>query len=486
MEQERDIEENQTSRGACPCQNIDNVQRKNFFYSVCIYAAFFSIGWIRGLYGPALIDILFISGVTLDLGSLVFTFNSVGYAFGCLGGGYLSDRGNQNMMYGISLLLLSILIGVTPWCSVFVLMIAVHFGQGVVTGIVDTVGNAEILSLWRDDRMMFFFLELMFGTGIFVSPFLAAPFLLDLDSTLHISMDDFNNVTLPGKMQQNNTTNNTLLTTQSSQLYIPYIVTACLNIIICLPFFVLCLRNVCKNLKESRQVESPTINEMENEGSYIVLPLKYIIYFVVIGSSLLFLGMALGEGFISYLAVYCVDQLGFTTAEGALISAISGGSNIAAIVVALFASCLNTLVYLGIHIVGTLVSVGVFLLCSVFNFTAGVWLLAGVIGFFRAMIFSLTLTWTNEYITPVTGRIASLFMVSTSVGCAVVPVLLGALMETYSNQWFCYLFLILGTMVLLLYIAGVLLTKHIVMLYGKTDERAKDSNRLETEPLQPE
>ncbi|XP_033745888.1 sodium-dependent glucose transporter 1A-like [Pecten maximus] len=453
-----------------PCQIMDKTHRKKVYYSICIYAAFFSIGWMRGLYGPALVDILFISDVSLDLGSLVFTFNSIGYIFGCLGGKYLAGRWNRNMLYGLNTLALGILIGVTPWCYLFVLMVAVHFGQGTVTGIIDTVGNIEILSLWSNDRKMFFFLELMFVTGTFVSPFVAAPFLLDTDASVHVFNDSLNE---QSETQQWNTTDT--LSTQSSHLYIPYTLTACLNICICLPFFVFSLKHYLRNIKTSHEVEATDTKKS--------LPSKYISCFVVICSSLLFLGMALGEGFISYLAVYCVEQLSFTTSEGAVISSISGGCSIAAVVVSLFVTSLNTLVYLGIHVVGTLSGVGFFLVCSLVRFTSGVWLLAGVIGYFRTMIFSLTLSWTNEYITQATSTIVSIYMVSTSAGCALVPILLGKLMETYTNQWFCYMFLILGTLVLLLYILGVILTKKVVMVYGKTNERENDCSRPESEPL---
>ncbi|XP_060080447.1 sodium-dependent glucose transporter 1A-like [Ylistrum balloti] len=458
--------------GRYGCRVTDKANKKKILHSICIYGAFFSLGWIRGLYGPALIDILFISGVTLDLGSLIFTCNSIGYALGCIGGGYLADRGNRNILYGVSLILLGILIAATPWCYVFAMMVAVHFGQGIVTGIIDTVGNAEILSLWRDERMMFFFLELMFGTGIFVSPFVAAPFLLDKDSQFDASNDSFHEVIIPSHTEQRNITDT--VAKQSSQLFIPYTITAFLYICLCVPFFIFCFLS---KTEVSHEVETKQLKENDS------LPLKDIAIFIVIGSSVLFLGMALGEGFISYLAVYCVDHLGFNTAEGAVISSISGGCSIAAVVVSLFASSLNTLVYLCIHIVGTLVGVAFFLIFSVINFRAGVWLFAGVIGYFRAMIFSLMLTWTNEYITPMTGKITSVYMVSTSAGCAIVPFLLGVLMETYTNLWLCYLFLILGTMLLVVYSIGIIFTKKIVTMYGKTGNRVKNDLKPETAPL---
>ncbi|OWF40000.1 sodium-dependent glucose transporter 1B-like [Mizuhopecten yessoensis] len=493
-------------------------QKKKYGYSICVYAMLFIIGWIRGLFGPSFIDLQLISDVTLKLGSWISTVNFIGYALGCVTGGFLYDKINRNIFYGTGLLLIGIVTAGVPWCFVFVLMAAAHFCQGFASGMVDTVGNAEMMQMWSDKKMMYFFMEFSYSVGVFIAPLVVAPFLSDYtnDISTHQHMNStFDNVTYLhnissistvssniqfqsfgravnstfGNETTGNVTKHTERPTMTSRLFIPYSISAVLAVLVCLPFFILHFMRYMETNDDITEVNDTT-KEMKqssaDDRTIRVLPTKLKVVCLVLICSLMFMGISLGEGYISFIVVYCVEEIGFSPTDGALVSAVSNVCCIVAIVVAIFVSRFNTLVYLGIHIVGTSVGVTALLFSSIGQSNLGVWISSAMVGYFRSMIFSLTFTWTNNYITPTTGKVASLFMLCTCSGSAVIPLLLGWLMEEYTNLWFCFLLIIFGVCTLILYIIGMVLTRYVTTLYGKTYDRIAVHDIYLTERLNDE
>ncbi|XP_033762821.1 major facilitator superfamily domain-containing protein 4A-like [Pecten maximus] len=474
-------------------------QRQKICYSVSVYVMFFIIGWIRGLFGPSFIDLLLISDVTLKLGSWISTLNFIGYAVGCVAGGFLYEKVSLNAMYAAGLLLLGILTAAIPWCFIFVLMVAVYFFQGFASGVVDTVGNAEMMQLWRDNKKMYFFMEFSYSVGVFIAPIVVAPFLSDVatnsensDTNItarNITFDPYlqnnssispvtANVTFPAfyTTSANVTFANVTNHTMTSRLFVPYSISAVLAVLVSLPFIIKYFMGSIDNNEDDLQTEASGDNmEMTQsspqESKARILPTKLKVICLVVIGSLMFLSLSLGEGFISFIVVYCVDELEFSPADGALVSAVSSVCCIIAIVIAMFASRLSTLLFLGIHITGTLVGLLGLLFSSIEHTSIGVWISAAVVGYFRSMTFSLVFTWTNNYITPTTGKISSLYMVCTCTGSAVVPLLLGWLMEEHNNLWFCFLLIIFGACVLVLYIVGIVLTKRVTKVYGRTFDK---------------
>ncbi|XP_060065982.1 sodium-dependent glucose transporter 1A-like isoform X1 [Ylistrum balloti] len=483
------------------------IQKQKMVYSIWVYAMFFIIGWIRGLFGPSFIDIQLISNVTLKLGSWISTVNFIGYAIGCLSGGFLYDKISRNFMYAIGLLLIGIVTAGIPWCFLFVLMAAAHFCQGFSSGLVDTVGNAEMMHIWRDNKMMYFSMEFSYSIGVFLAPIVVAPFLSDVgnaDSLYHNNNGSLHNVTINSYLQDVSSTSegtsdihfhtvsmvdNTSVNLPYrngtdyneghiliSRLFVPYTISAVLAILASLPFIARYFRSIVETNKNNAQTDGH--DEMAEdrpsspeEGKARRLPIHLKVVCLALIGSLMFISLCVGEGFMSFIVVYCVDAAGFSPSDGALLSAVSNVCCIAAIVVAMLASRVNTLFLLGVHICGVLAGILGLLISSLKRADIGIWITAAAVGYFRSMIFSLVFTWTNTYITPTTGKISSLYMVCTCTGSAVVPLLLGWLMEEYSDLWFCYLLLILSVCSLLLYILGLFLTKYVTTLYGKTFDR---------------
>lgn len=458
----------------------NRTNRQNIIHSICVYALFLILGWIRGLFGPSLVDLLLISDVSLKLGSWISTLAFIGYAIGCVAGGFLFDKVNKNLLYAAGIVLVGIVTAAIPWCFIFALMVVAHFLQGLSSGVADTVGNAELISIWRENKMMFFIIELSYSTGVFVAPLIVAPFLSDVATSEHHDNGTVSyNVTsqsplfITSATTANSSISNLTRHSESHEevlrLFIPFSISGGLALLISLPFVIRYFMEIVqsRNRRRNSNAEGKEKNN-EEEAKIRALPTKLKVLCLMLITVMMFLGLSLGESSVSFIAVYSIEEMGFTPAEGALLNAVSSVCGIFAIIVAMLIPNLNTLVLLGIHNVGALVAFLALLFSSIAQSNIGVWVSAAFIGYFRSMIFSLTFTWTNNYITPTTGKVSSLFMMSSCSGAAVGPLFLGWLMEEYTYLWFCYLLIIFGSVQVMLYIVGMFLTKYVTSVYGKT------------------
>ncbi|XP_060082505.1 sodium-dependent glucose transporter 1-like [Ylistrum balloti] len=485
----------------------DRPKQQNVIYSICIYVTFFMIGWSRSLFGPCFPDIQHICHIDLELGSWIVATFYIGYTFGSLIAGLLETY-NQNLIFGLSLITLATSVVVTPWCSVYWIMIAVHFSQGFCQGVVDTIGNSEILRIWKNNRLLYFCLELSYAIGSFVSPLVAAPFLMDIpvNQTLvnnistgyhmstvnkevpNISISDFSRNTFFNRTPDSvNISSDGIPSTKSvqSMIYIPYSLTAflvsCISVSFLLMYFVyeqVCLSQFTAITQPEDELNPVPVTKGNAEQAVATksgcapiarqLPTMIRVFALLTTSIFLSFYVGVEEALVNFLTVYCVDYLNWTPSDGALITAIMNICGIVAIVGSLFMRCINTIVYAGINCVFVSLSFLGILISSLYYHGISMWISCCFHGFFRAILFSLIFTWTNEYITPVTGRIASLFMISSCLGAAVNPLMFGYVMETFGDIWLCYGFVAEGFFVLFLYFAMVVITRYVVKNFGKS------------------
>lgn len=371
--------------------------------------------------------------------------------------------------------------------------------------IIFPAANADILRLWPNNRILYFCLKLMFDIGTFVAPVVVAPFLLyatenerafsnnstsrTLIRNVTEGTDNFQNMfttktflndseltyihiedtTIPNvSITSNNMTLGPADRTKTSRLYIPYTISAAVGVCVFVAFLIMFViqredTNMVPNVDEDDDIVNTSVLTTAR-----TLPPKLRMLSLVLLSSLLMIFQSLADSFSAYLAVFCVTYLNWSAADSAVINSVTNFCGIVAAVVALFSACLNTLIFTGVNVIGTVLGMASLLVSSLHNMDIGIWLSSGVVGYFKAMVFSLIFTWTNEYVTPVSGAVSSLYLLTTCVGSTVNTVILGWLMEDYSNLWFCYLFLIQGIVVLFLYISGLWFTKYIVRHYGRT------------------
>ncbi|XP_033762269.1 sodium-dependent glucose transporter 1B-like [Pecten maximus] len=486
----------------CSDRRKDTTKRHNILYSINIYSTFLMIGWSRGLFGPSFPDIQHICQVDLELGSWIVTTFFIGYTFGSLTAGLLG-KVERKLIFGLSLITLATSVAVIPWCSVYWVMIAAHLVQGFCQGIVDTIGNSEILLVWKDNRLLYFCLELNYAFGSFAAPLISAPFLMDTPvnrkTINNITKHDFQPIQYNRSLNTSDSKRNYVylihdrmngtsvippfVTTFQSMIYIPYSLTAflffCIAISFLLMYFVYKQKH-CANIDRKTSMTEPedgsravglstdlAKSEKKSTHKRRHLPAKVKGFSLATISILLFFYVGVEEAFVSYLTVYCVDYLNWTPSDGALITAVTNICGIVAIVASLFMKCINTMAYAGVNCVLVFVSFLGMLFSSLYYYEVGIWISCGVHGVFRSMLFSLIFTWTNEYITSVTGSVASIFMISSCIGASVNPVIFGNVMERFGDIWLCYGFVTEGLIVVLLYVTMVGITQYVVKRFGK-------------------
>ena len=95
-------------------------------------------GFAIGQRGPAFLDLQIITGTDVEQASYFFTAGSVGYLLGSVLAGTMYDKMNKSLLLLLSVFGLAVCTTVLPWCSLYGLMIAIHFGVSIFGGGIDT------------------------------------------------------------------------------------------------------------------------------------------------------------------------------------------------------------------------------------------------------------------------------------------------------------------------------------------------------------
>lgn len=243
-----------------------------------------------------------------------------------------------------------------------------------------------------------------------------------------------------------------------SRIYIPFSLIAGISFVASIMFLISYLMH-SKNKK--RQIISKGENKTARK-----LPVMIKQFTLLIIGAIFFFYYAIDEGYTAFLSTFCVEYFHWSKSAGAFVtSLVFIPVLVGRLLTILFDRCINTLVCIGVNMVLMLLSVLGLLLASLYRVSTAVWFFAPLFGFSKANLFPLLFCWSNEYIVPMSGRLSACYFVSATVGSAINPLLLGHLMAR-DLIWYCYLFLIEITMVLVLFLIGVAATKYIVRNHG--------------------
>lgn len=317
--------------------------------------------------------------------------------------------------------------------------------------------------------------QVAFAIGSAIAPLVATPFITDPHirhsfngSSESSAMDNYtsrySNVSMDTKRLDNRSFElgfNITSQNSESNLYIPFSITAGMGLISVIYFIWMYFM----------YDKHPSHTQKHTDTSKVTreAPKKIkIIFFFMIGA-MLFFSVAMDEVFSNYLATYCVEYFHWSKKSAALITSVFFVLVVISRVVSIVGDkWFDTLVYTGVNLTLVLLSVLGIMLISVYNLYNAAWFFTPLFGFARSSIFALLFSWTNEYITRVTGRISSFYYVTGMMGSALNPILLGYLMENYGLIWFCYLNLIESILILVVYVFAAFLTKYNVRHYGYT------------------
>lgn len=422
----------------------DAIYREKYFISLGIMWSFFVLGWTIGQFGPSLLDLRIITSTSLKEASGFMTGHSVGYLIGSVTLGIIFDKMRKEKTYSVawSVVAMTVILAVIPWCYIYELMVAMHVFKGVAGGGLDTTGNALLISLWRADGKSFLqSIHFAFAIGGAISPFVTGPFLAP-EKNMNTTSAVTGNTSIANHTNNATTSDSSDFPWTESRLYVPYSIAAFLALTATVPLFVLaCTSKRPLDVKSVKSVSSVD-EDIDEERNIQKLSTGMKAFVLII--LMVFLGIycAMEDGFNSFLATFCVSKLKWTKYMASIVTAVFWISYTVARFIGIFLAQIFKPVKL-MFILTVLVILGFlgFFLSAQFKVYEGIWISSGVVGLAMSMIFPLVFAWTEESILPVTGFVASLFLIAASLGSMINPIVLGFLMDYSSPMWLAYIML---------------------------------------------
>lgn len=222
---------------------------------------------------------------------------------------------------------------------------------------------------------------------------------------------------------------------ESSKLYIAYLITAALAVILLLPFLVMLFRYVFSKFEISY------CHEEVMDKKYVTGKKKYVILIVVgLASALL---TSIEESISDFLPSFCVKQMHWTSQNGAfVVSVFRIAFAVGRLLGILFASLYYSPIKVAlIHCFVLIASFVGITVSGIYSVDYGVWISSAVAGFGLSVLAPCWMNVTEENFFPISGKIATYFITTASFGYAVVALLIGYLMEHISDMYFGYILL---------------------------------------------
>ncbi|MEJ2747653.1 MAG: MFS transporter [Anaerolineae bacterium] len=343
------------------------------------YAAFITIGLASAILGPTLPALANNTGTIVGEIGYLFTARSLGYMVGSIFGARLFDRVPGHRLMAAMVVAIAALLALVPTIGQIWLLTAVLFLTGLAENMVDVGGNTLIVWVHREKVGPFMNgLHFFFGVGAFLSPIVVAQVLL-----------------------------------HSGGAAWAYWLLA-LVVLPVAPFLAL--------LPSPTAVSSHTDQPTQSTSRQTNLPLILLIM------AFLFLYVGMEIGFGGWAFTYATT-LGLVeeTAAAYLTSAFWGALTAGRLLSIPLAARLRPRTILLLDLVGALVSISLVIIWQ--NSAAALWIGAIGLGFFFASIFPTTLALTERRMT-ITGQITGWLFVGASLGGAVLPWLMGILLNS--------------------------------------------------------
>ncbi|OWF41584.1 Sodium-dependent glucose transporter 1A [Mizuhopecten yessoensis] len=481
----------------------DRTFRHKFLYSVFLICSFFILGWMLGQVGPCLLDLKLITDVTLEMAAFYVTSLCAGYMAGSLLSGLLYDRLNKFLLLWLFLVGLAGSVSLIPWCTHYVVMLAVQFLVGIFQGCIDTVSCAEMVSIWSKKTSQSFMQALHFGfaTGGIISPLVTAPFLAPKNSNISPTIESLNSsidlLTSPVQYQllhstifkysnlsdmiYNNSSsdfvnNETSFETEestklfleygASRVHIAFAISGAISFLVSLPFFIMFLRIPSDFNRHGGE-------DRKRSNKPIPLVVKVLVLINMSALSALYTGLE--ETFVEFLSAFCVEQVKWTKTQGSLATSLYFGSIGLGHFINIFTvRIVDHVKLMGVNCFMLILAMILITLSADNVFHVGVWIAPPFVGLSLSIIYPIIFTWTEDVFIPVTGRISSLFILTGAMGSMINPVILGVLMDDHSPMWYCYLLLIESILQFVFYLSGLALQRFVKTRFHDVNKVTKE------------
>jgi FHS family Na+ dependent glucose MFS transporter 1 len=319
-----------------------------------------------------------------------------------------------------------------------------------------------------------------FAVGGIISPLATAPFLADEYShitTLNSSYPTVSHeliLTTEGselKTSHYEVRNNSqpfvsTLTrnSESLELFIPYTMSGLLAFSSSVLFLVVYI----KSRKFRKKIEIRT--EIERNERKLTAITKIVVLSIL--SIIFLLYTAIEDTVGAYVATFCVKQMKMSKQQASYVTALFwtlfAFGRLSGI---LIGTVVRSIPLVGIYSVLLMLSFLLLSFASSFDSQVIVWVSTAMTGFAMSILFPTLFTWTEEDFLLVTGKIASLFIMTSTAGSIASPAALGYLIEEVSPMWYAYILLGESIGVTFFFAIAALLKKRLPQLQ---DQRQRE------------
>lgn len=356
-------------------------KRNNYLQSFSYYFAFLSFGMVISSLGPSIPSLVFNTKTTIGKISFLFTTYNLGILIGSLIGGFLFDYFRGHIVLGSSLIFVSILYCLVPLISFYLYLIGLTFFLGVFLGIILVGGNTLIVWVNKDRVDMWINgLHMFSGIGAFISPLLIS-----------------------------------LLLNKTGSLKLSYIIISIYTFLSSI--FILFLKS-----PEIRKIKKHESERKKILGPLILISLMFLLY---VGAE---------SSFGGWIYVYTLNKYSSHLLISGLITSIFWGMLIIGRFINMFLSSKFKIKVEKTLLLAFSGSVLVILFLNLQNLNLFIYIVFVMLaGLLMATIFPSIMAYAEKII-GITGKINSIFFISTSIGAMVVPSIIGNSYEIYGEK----------------------------------------------------
>ena len=337
-----------------------------------------------------------------------------------------------------------------------------------------------IFATWHDEAGPFLqMMHFLFAMGGIISPLVSKPFQIKVNDIRRVNVTDINPATNITNMSSSNVLspsnnltefgcnltafvdisetfdrnpalgrehiNGAFLNTQNTSceevsitvsketnVHFAFLIAAILVFSAALPFFVF----YKTNKKPSQESNTPhETKEDTKKVSNKVQLMATLLLCIVSG-----IGTGIVDSFPSFLATFGLLQLGWSQGTGSSLTSLYFAMYAVGNLIGVFAlKCISSRSFIFAMYSSSLVSLLLFFVGVELTIGPLVWITVAFTGLTTSAMVPTVYTWTQEAVTPISGKIASVFLFGGSAGAMFNPILLGFLMESVSPMWLLYL-----------------------------------------------
>lgn len=441
--------------------------RRKFQLTCAVCCSYVTLGFVIVQIGTALPDLQILVRIDLETASWLFTAWSIGYIVGSLVSGVAYDRWNRLSYMAFSSIGCAIASMLLPWSPSFPIMLVFRVVTGLFCGAVDTGVNTIVPSIWGNKAGPFMqALYLSYTIGGIVCPLLTRPFMtthINEETTLgrtdekelsEIAIsNNFNksadqvvliyNASIPNlnesivsSLYVTDLPNATLgeIGKQKPHIHLAFIITGVLTALTAVPY---CIMSYLGKYDVKAKDNSASLHEDVKTNPRTSKYRSFIIIFCICAVNLLY--AATEDGIGAFLVSFCLYQLQWDKTRAVILMALYWSSSCLGGLIAIF--IVRRLELAKMTFTALTIWMSSFLgalVCCQFQFYNLVWLFIPVSGMCMVVIIPNVISWTEAYVCDVSGKVSSLLMMSTGIGIATNPPVIGYLMEKYSILCFLY------------------------------------------------